>query len=204
MMLCWTRMCLLNASERVKLLSHSGRGHVNGFSPVWLLRWLSSAKREVWGLPLRMQPVHSHMYLLLWMPMCSWWQVVDEGLQAVECSPQSFHWQVTWASVLAEAGSRSDSSASSSPSGEAVRRRASVRGCAPSSAPSEPEVEMSESEGEGARCTCWMTMLAALGCFARMAGGGLCGDEGGLDICCLLVRRLVMESVLEQRRSRDE
>lgn len=32
--LCWRRMCLASASERVKDLSHSGRAHVNGFSPV--------------------------------------------------------------------------------------------------------------------------------------------------------------------------
>lgn len=80
-------------------------------------------------------------------------------------------------------GSRTDSSASSSPSGDAERRRWSCAvGAAASSPPppSEPEVEISDSEGEGARAG---MVIGGAGCLNRLLlGGGLCGDEGGLEI----------------------
>ena len=65
--LCWRRRCSARASERVKDVWHAviglkltssrkkdkygcyipGRGHVNGFSPVWERMWDMSVKRDV-------------------------------------------------------------------------------------------------------------------------------------------------------------
>lgn len=89
-MLCWRRMCLARASERVKDLSHSreqslkeavvkineifliedgtrkvanspGLGHVNGFSPVWDRICDIKANLEVCGSPRRGHVAHSHV-----------------------------------------------------------------------------------------------------------------------------------------------
>ncbi len=83
---------------------------------------------------------------------------------------------MTSASLLV-GGSRTDSSASSSPSGEAERSR----GCAvdgPPSSPSDADVEISDRVGEGARAG---ILLKLAGCFVRKPGGGLCGDDGGFE-----------------------
>lgn len=94
------------------------------------------------------------------------------GCKLVNVSPQSFHWQVTSASVAAEGLAPPPTvSSSSSPSSDAERARVGADGSGPVPSPSDAEVEMSDSVGDGARPTGTDVLLLL----------ALCGDEGG---CC--------------------